>query len=237
MPFGGLLTGGISALSGFLGGGKQQQQNTNSTTNQSQSGTTSGATNQNLTNNLSPFQQQLASLFTKGATNLYNDSTNLQPYEASGIQQINQNAGLQNQVLQNNLASRGLTYSPAAGAATNQASLARGGQVSQFENSIPLLQRQMQQQSLSGLVSAFSALPTDKSTTGTSSGSTSSSGTSTTNGTQSTFGNPAAGAVGGLGAGLAAGGFLDGGNPFSSSNGSTPVSPPSGYGLGVGPFG
>lgn len=206
MPFS-LLLGGISGLAGLFGGGQQQQ--TNSSSSQQQQSQQSGTSSQNLTNNLSPLQQQLAGLFTNGAINQYNQSTNLQPYEAQGEQQINQNSKLADQVSQNTLASRGLEYSPTAAVTENQNQLSRIGQISQFQNSIPLLQRQLQQQSLSGLVSAFSALPTNRSVTGSSSQSSSSSGTSTGVNTQS--GNPTAGLFGGLGAGLAAGAN----NPYS----------------------
>lgn len=199
MPFG-LLTAGISGLAGFFGGQKQQKTQTNGTI--TNNGSTTGNTNQNLTNNLSPFQQQLASTLTRGSEDLYNSSTDLKPYTASGISQINANSDLTSKILDQTLASRGLTYSPAAAVAKNQNTISRVGQVSNFENSIPLLQRQLQTQALSGLDSAFSVLPTDRSVTGNTSSTT--NNTQTQQGTNLVSGNPAAGLTGGLGAGLAA---------------------------------
>lgn len=214
----------ISGLAGLAGGGVQQKVNTNTSQNQqgsteqNQQGQTSGTVNPNL----SPLQQQLSSLFGQQATNLASSSTNLAPYTAGGLQQIQGQGGANNQILQNLMASRGLSYSPAGTAAQAQNTLNTGNQANTFLQSIPLLQRQLQQQSLSGLISSFGALPTGTSSTGASSafgsGSSQSSGQANQNSTIS--GNPLGGLLGGLGAGLFAPSGGGGGSNLSSIIGS-----------------
>lgn len=196
----------LSAGAGLLQGLIPQKTTTNSSQNQqssqeqNQQGQTSGTT----TPNLSPFQQQLAGQFTSQASNLANQSQNLTPYTTGGLQQIQGQGSANNTILQNLMASRGLSYSPAGAQAQVQNTLNTGNQANSFLQQIPLLQRQLQQQSLSGLISAFGALPTGVSSTGSStqtgSGSSQSSGQG--NSVTTGYGNPAAGAVGGLGAGL-----------------------------------
>src|SRR5579863_396172 len=147
----------VSGVAGLLGGLFPPTQKTSSSqsqqgsTEQNQQGQTSGTT----TPNLSPFQQQLASLFTSGATNLYNQSQNLTPYTTGGLQQIQGQGSANNQILQNLMASRGLSYSPAGTAAQVQNTLNTGNQANSFLQSIPLLQRQLQQQSLQQLIGSF----------------------------------------------------------------------------------
>ena len=190
MPLIGGLVGGIgSGLAGLFGGGKQQKVQTSGTITNNSSGSFNSSTNPNLT----PLQQSLITQFTQGASNLYNQSTNLQPYEASGMEQINQGSDAASKAMAANLASRGLTFSPAAGNAQTAATLARTGQQAQFANSIPLLGRQMQQQSLGQLMNAFQVIPTGT----TSAGTTTQNSTQTQNGTNLVSGNPIAGALSG----------------------------------------
>lgn len=200
----------IGGLAGLFGGGQQQKTQTNGTITssnnqtQSQQGTNTGTSSTNP--NLSPLQQQLASLFSQGAANLYNQSTNMSGYTQQGLEGINKTSNLNNQVLQNILTSRGLSYSPAAATAETQNQLSRTSQANSFLQQIPLLQRQLQTQSLGQLMQAFGVLPTGTTTnqsqtsniTGTSSGNQ----TQTQKGTNLVSGNPIAGAISGLGAGL-----------------------------------
>lgn len=213
-----LIPAAIGGLAGLFGGGNQQKTQTNGTitTNGTSSGTstlnnnqTTTGTNQ-VTHQLSPFQQQLAKLFTQGTADQYNKASDLSGYTQSGLQQINRGSDLANQAIQNTLAARGLSWSPAAANATVQQQQNRVGQQEQFLQQIPLLQRQLQQQALSQVMQGFSALPTDTSTTATGSTTGSQTGTTeqTTNSTQNqqgtnlVSGNPAAGAISGFGAGL-----------------------------------
>ena len=182
----------VSGLAGLFGGGRQQQQTG------SYSGSQSGNQYQTTTPNLSPFQQSLANMFVGGAQSLYGHDTDLSGYTSSGLQNINQAANLQNKALQNIIASRGLSFSPAAATAETMGEQNRLNQSSQFLNQIPLLQRQLQQQGLQGLMQAFGTLPTGVSTSG--------GGTQSTSGNQvgNVYGNPLGGFFGGLGGGLSA---------------------------------
>lgn len=225
MPIIGSLVGGIgSGIAGLFGGGKQQKTQTSGTITNNQQGSFNSSTNPNLT----PLQKALIGQFTQGASNLYSQSTNLQPYEAQGMEQINQGSNAAQKAMSANLASRGLSFSPTGATAQNQATLARVGQQTQFANSIPLLQRQLQQQSLQQLMSAFQVIPTGQ----TSSGTTSQSGTQTQQGTNLVSGNPMAGLFSGLTSGGIAGYGL--GNLYNSFSGPSANSQP-GWSNGTSP--
>lgn len=190
----------ISGLAGLLGGGRQ------STTQQSSQGTqnTTGQTfgSSTSTPQLNSFQQALAGLFTNQAMNLNNQATNLSPYTTQGLTTIQGQTTGNQQALANAISARGLDYSPAALTPQTQNIISGGNQANSFLASIPLLQRQLQTQSLGNLFQAFQTMPYGQSTSGT----TSSFGNTDTrqSGTSSTYGNPAASAVGGFGAALAA---------------------------------
>lgn len=204
----------IGGLAGLFGGGQQQKTQTSGTIKNDQSGTfsqggTSASTSTGTTTpNLTPLQQALISQFSKGASDLFSSSTNLNPYAASGLQTINQGGDIANKVLQNSLAARGLSYSPAAANATTQNQLGTISQGSTFLNSLPLLQRQLQSGALSQLMQAFQVQPVGSTTTGTQQGTTQQSGTTSQTGTQTqqgtnlVSGNPMAGLFSGIGAGL-----------------------------------
>ncbi len=188
----------IPGLAGLFGGGKQQQVNTNQTTNSNQNQNYSGSSTS--TPNLNPFQQTLAAMFSGGAADMYNKSTNLAPYTSQGLQQIQGQNTANSKSIANNLAARGLSYSPAAGNAQTQNTLNSGSQMNTFLQGVPLLQRQLQTSSLDELMKAFQVQPFG--TTQDSSGNASSTGTSTMNGTNVQQGNPLGGLFGGIGSGL-----------------------------------
>jgi hypothetical protein len=205
-----LIPAAISGLAGLFGGGKQQKTQTSGTItnnqsgNFSQQGNTSGTSSN--TANLNPLQMNLANQFTRGAQNLANSAADMTGYTQQGLQGINAGAAAGTNVLNNILASRGLSFSPAAASAQTQNQLNRINQQSQFLSKIPLLQRQLQTQANQGLEQAFSTMPIN--TTQTSSGTTSQSGqtsqqgTQTQQGTNLVSGNPMGGLFSGLGAGL-----------------------------------
>lgn len=195
----------MSGLAGLFGGGSTKQTNTNSTTNQSQNQNQNYNNTNTSTPNLNPFQQQLAQMFTQGAENQYTNGTNMAPYTSQGLQQIQGQGNANSKTIANNLAARGLSYSPAAANATTQNTLNTGGQMNSFLQGVPLLQHQLQQGNLQQLMQAFSTQPTGVTTSGSGDATGTSSGTSTMNGTstQSTPGGPLAGLFGGAGAGLA----------------------------------
>jgi hypothetical protein len=216
----------IGGLAGLIPSTTTTKTNSSSNNQGSSESNAQGQTAGSTTPNLSPFQQQLAQQFTNSATNLNNSATNLAPYTTGGLQQIQNQGGANQQILANTMAGRGLSYSPAGTAALNQNTINTGNQASTFLQSIPLLQRQLQTQSLQGLISSFGALPTGVSSTGSStqtgSGSSQSSGQAASTQT-STGGGGIGGAIAGAGAGLfAPGGGTPQFNPVTG--GSTPTS-------------
>ena len=192
----------IGGLAGLFGGGQQQKTQTSGTITNNTAGTFNQGGTAATNYNLSPLQSQLMNAFGAQSQNLYNSATNLQPYAAQQLQQINGTSNVSNQILQNSLASRGLSYSPVAATATTQGNLARVSQQNQFMQNLPLLQRQLQTQALGGEESAFSAMPKNVTQTTNQSGATTQSGTQTQQGTNLISGNQLGGLFGGLGAGL-----------------------------------
>ena len=200
----------ISGLAGLFGGGQQQKTKTSGTINNSQTGTFNqqGQSNnitQN-THNLTPMQQALAQQFTSGAQRLAGSAADMRGYTAGGLQDINRGNDVLKQSLGNTLASKGLSFSPAAANAETSNEINRVSQGNQFLQQVPLLQRQLQDQANQGLERAFSALPVD--TTSTSQGTTNQSGNTTQQGTQTqqgtniVSGNPMGGLFSGIGSGL-----------------------------------
>ncbi len=110
------------------------------------------------------------------------------------MQQINAAADARSKIANNLIASRGLSYSPAATSAQigNENERLRGS--TDFLNTIPLLARQLKGQDISQLISGFSALPTATTAH--------TLGTTTQRGTSLVPGNPIASAASGFGAGL-----------------------------------
>lgn len=92
----------------------------------------------------SPLEQQVLSLVQQRL----GTSTDLSGYQAQGTQDINHTFDLLKQSQSNDLTARGLSTSPVAGAVDATRENARGGQVSSFINSIPLLRRQLQAQDI-----------------------------------------------------------------------------------------
>lgn len=190
----------VSGLAGLFGGGTQQKQATSTTSSGTQN--TAGTTSATTTPTLSAEQQQLANTYGEGLINQYNQGTNLQPYEASGLQNIQSSNAAAAKATNNQIAARGLSFSPAAATAQTAENINAGNQTSSFLNSLPLLQKQLTQQNLQQLIGGFSALPTAVSSSGTSNQTQTSNATTTGNGAIS--GNPTAGLFSGVGAGLAA---------------------------------
>ncbi len=178
-----LITSGISALAGLFGNKSKPIQQTNTSTTQQ---------------NFSPLQQSLMDMFSKGAIDRYQQGTDLGGYTAGGLRQINQTADLRKLATQNILGARGQSFSPSAGVADIQGENSRLSDSSNFLNSIPLLQHQMQGADLDQLIRAFSSIP--------------GSSTTTQKGTGLVGGNPLAGTLSGLGAGLNA--------PYTNNDGS-----------------
>jgi hypothetical protein len=203
IPF---ILSGLSALSGFFSGKPKQ---TTSTTDQS--GNTSsnsyqtGGSTSTTTPNLSPEQLQLLQSLIGRQTQLANQDQDLSGYKAGGMQQINQGADAQSKIVQNILASRGLSYSPTAATSLAGVQSNRIQQQNQFANGIPLLQRQLKTEDIGKLLDIFKSIPYGSTTTGSNTESSNSSGY--TSGSSKTVGTSPdqslAGLFSGLGQGVA----------------------------------
>lgn len=69
-------------------------------------------------------------------------------YESLGLGNINHASNIAQMAARNRLAGAGLASSPVAGVVQGNAELNRGSQIAQFQNSLPLLQRQLQTEDL-----------------------------------------------------------------------------------------
>lgn len=96
------------------------------------------------TPNYGPLQGLITELIKKRL----GTSADLGGYTAGGMQQINHNFDLAGQAQGNDLTARGLSTSPVAGAVDATRQAGRVASLSQFQNSIPLLQRELQAQDL-----------------------------------------------------------------------------------------
>lgn len=197
------LIAGVGALGGLLGNRpktyqQQQQQGFNQFGNQYQgfSGTgTQTPAYDPLGENL---RQALAQMYLGRAGSVPEFMRN---YEATGLEGINKGAESNRAALNQILAARGLSYSPAAATALGGLESNRIGQGVAFRNQLPLVQDQLQQQRLADLSGFFSRLPYGTSTTqtGTSTGTSSTTGSSSGTGTSTDPGNMLGGLTGGLG--------------------------------------
>jgi hypothetical protein len=115
-------------------------------------------------------------LLTSNATNMLNKSTDMSGYTASGMANINNIYNASNVASNNDLTRRGLSTSPVAAAVGGNNANARAGASASFQNSVPLLQHDMQ---IQDLISALNVMNSGKGTSGTGT----SSGTSTETGT------------------------------------------------------
>ncbi len=114
---------------------------------------TAGARTSTMTPTLAPEYKTLSDLLRSRAEQRLRDSVDLSGYQATGLSNINDVfKGLQ-QSSANNLTARGLADSPVAATVGANLDQARGGQMVNFLNSIPLLQNQLQGEAMS------SALP------------------------------------------------------------------------------
>jgi len=187
-----LAISGLGALAGSFGN-KPQKTTTDSsnisTGNFQQSGYTAPV--------YDPATQELRDTLTSQFKGLA--TPDLSGYAASGIGQINNNSDIRTRALQNSLAARGLSNSPIASIAPALSQSQRIGDISQFQNNLPLLQQQLLLQNLNAGAGYLKGLPIGQSTT--SSGAN--YGTQTGHSVQTGTGNQAAGGLAGLATTLA----------------------------------
>ncbi len=104
---------------------------------------------------VSPEYKTLGDLLRSRAEERLRSTIDMRGYEANGISNINDAFGGISQTLNNNLTSRGLGTSPVAGAVDANTQMARGGNIAQFLNTIPQLQRQMQSDDMTQAMNIF----------------------------------------------------------------------------------
>lgn len=131
-----LIATGVSALAGMFG---------NKNRNQQRRGT---ATTTTAPTALAPEYNALQSAIMPSIMKRLSSSTDMTGYENAGIGKINRTFDLGKQSVSNDLTARGLGSSPIAGAAMQRHETGRIGQIAGFQNSLPMVQRQMQDDDL-----------------------------------------------------------------------------------------
>lgn len=147
----GLAEGGL-AVAGLLGGlfGNKQKQTSTPT--------------------MDPAFGSLQALILKMmGQRLQSGGPDLNGYQANGIADINKTFDLAGQHSANDLTARGLGTSPIAGVVDGNLNTGRAGEISRFNNSLPLMRDQM---SMQNLMAGMNFLPQGRgtTTTGTSGG-------------------------------------------------------------------
>ena len=104
---------------------------------------------------IAPEFKTLADLLRTRAEERLRSSADMSGFQASGAQNINDVAGGIKQAVENNLTTRGLASSPVAATVGTNLELGRGANIAQFLNSLPLLQRQMQNQDMAAAADAL----------------------------------------------------------------------------------
>ncbi len=151
-----------------------------------QHGTSTGTTASQTTGGYStPAAQALQEQLIGQYSNLANPD--LKGYQAQQTERINRNSELQNQAVQQLLAARGLSTSPVAATADigNQSQRIAG--ITQLQQSIPLLQRQMSLEGMGQAGQFLSTIPRTSATTGQTSETTDTSQNQTTSGSNQGF--------------------------------------------------
>lgn len=202
-----LLSSIIGGGASLAGGALANKGKTNSTSTSNNSFNNTSTSMPTIAPGYSPMAQQINDM----VMNRLKTGTDLSGYTGTGLSNINRAFSLASQGSDNDLAARGLSTSPIAGAVGANRNLARAATSAQFTNSIPLLQRDLQSQDLdlgSRILSAFG-----RGQTNTSSGT--STGTNTGE-TTTESGGGAAGAFNNLSGYL---GYLSGSGAFGGNNG------------------
>jgi hypothetical protein len=183
---------GLSGLSGLFGSKQKQQQ----AGQQSNVQNSSQYQSSQMAPNLNPLAEQGYGAISDKYMGLINQDPNLSGYQAQQSEGINRAGDEQERQLRESLAARGIS-GPAAETAVANARSQRFGQQVQLQQQIPLLARQMQEQTLGNAGQFYKGIPVGQANWGTSG----QSGYGTTNQTgQITTGvNPLSGMFGGMG--------------------------------------
>lgn len=189
-----LAVSGISALAGgLLNKNKKQQQTTRSNNSSDVSSDTWNIPQYDS------YGEEMRQKLLNSYMGSLDEDPDLSGYQAQGQSNINQMNDVRTMALRNSLSSRGLSYSPIAPLAQQQNDNARIGEQASFLNTIPLLQRKMRDERLAAAGGFFKGLPVGSRNL--SSGAQHQSQEGFSEGTQP--GNPAGGALAGLGTSLA----------------------------------
>lgn len=105
----------------------------------------SASSSPTLDPNYRGLQASVLDLITK---RLSGGPADMSGYTAGGISDINRTFDLTKQASDNSLTARGLATSPVAGVVDTNRNNARAGAITRFQNSVPLLQRELQTQDL-----------------------------------------------------------------------------------------
>lgn len=151
-------------------GGSQQSLQSLLQSLQQTSGTSGqqGTQSSSTTPTVSPQTQALLDQLTKQYGALASSTPDLKPYQAQQTQQINTNRGLQGKAVDNIMAARGLSTSPVSGTAQAGVENSRVGDITNLQQSLPLLLQQLKSQNLAAAGNFASSLPRGSTTTGTS---------------------------------------------------------------------
>jgi hypothetical protein len=114
-------------------------------------------------------------LLNMAMAKLNGSKTSLAGYEGTGIANINNAFDATNMARENALTSRGLATSPIAGNADIMAQNSKAGQMATFENTLPLIQRDMDLQDWTQAFNVFAARPMGSSSEGSTTGTTTTS--------------------------------------------------------------
>lgn len=194
-----LLLGGTS---GAFGTPSSSNTKSTGTTGSNITGSTTANQTATSTPTLDEAGQTIESQLSPVVRQLLGFPMDLSGYTSSGIDQINRNADLQRQSIDAIMASRGLSTSPISATAALIADQNRLNQISDFQNSIPLLRNQLLNTNLSSAISALGATPRGITSSGNTSGSNVEANTGTSSSDSNTTGSTGGGiggALGGLG--------------------------------------
>ncbi len=121
-------------------------------------GNTQGARTSTSTPTIAPGYQSLAQLLQQRAMQRLNTDTNLSGFQSTGLENIGQSFRNAQTGLNANLTARGLATSPVAAAAQARLGVAQAGQNAQFMNTIPLIQRQFQNEDMANALGQVTQL-------------------------------------------------------------------------------
>lgn len=198
------ILGGASFLKGAMGGNRNQSNSRSSSTS---SGTSTSTPT--MAAEYSPMMQALISMNTQ---RLMKPSSLPDSYEQAGIRNINNTYDLAEGGLKNRLAAQGMSRSGMAGSGLGRLSGGRASDIVQFQGTIPMLNRQLQDQDMQNAMQ-LAQFGRGQTTTGTQTGSQNYTGSS---------GQPG-GLTGGTGSLIDALGWMYGAGMLGGGGGSAPT--------------